>query len=242
MAGPGDEMAAGAGDRGRLRASHADREQVIDVLKAAFVQGRLTKDEFDVRVSQVFASRTYADLAAITTDIPAGVVAPVQPRRISAPARRTWRSWCYRHRRGLGLVACGVTPLALIVAAFITDNNGFWPLILVAFFVAIFTAGGIVATAEERKHSSGELPQAPVARAGGQVSPRPAPAVGAEPLPQIDQAPGHQAEAAWRPVPRAHLRAWSPRQGWQPGGRRCGIGLEAEAGSVRPGSAASALG
>jgi len=40
--GPGDDIAAG---RGRLRASDADREQVIDVLKAAFVQGRLTKDE-----------------------------------------------------------------------------------------------------------------------------------------------------------------------------------------------------
>jgi hypothetical protein len=38
MAGPGDEIAAGAGDRGRLRASHADREQVIDALKAAFVR------------------------------------------------------------------------------------------------------------------------------------------------------------------------------------------------------------
>ena len=40
MAGPGDEIAAGAGGRGHLRASHADREQVIGVLKAAFVQGR----------------------------------------------------------------------------------------------------------------------------------------------------------------------------------------------------------
>ena len=43
MAGTGDEIAAGAGDRGRLQASHADREQVIHVLKAAFVQGRLTR-------------------------------------------------------------------------------------------------------------------------------------------------------------------------------------------------------
>jgi hypothetical protein len=47
-----------AGARGRLRTSHADREQAIDELKAAFVQGRLTKDEFDLRVGWVFASRT----------------------------------------------------------------------------------------------------------------------------------------------------------------------------------------
>jgi hypothetical protein len=43
---PGDELGAG---RGHLRASHADREHVIGTLKAAFVQGMLTKDEFDLR-------------------------------------------------------------------------------------------------------------------------------------------------------------------------------------------------
>jgi Domain of unknown function (DUF1707) len=46
---PGDEIAAGAG-RSLLRASHAEREQVIGLLKAAFVQGRLAMDEFDLRV------------------------------------------------------------------------------------------------------------------------------------------------------------------------------------------------
>ena len=73
MARRGNEMAAQAADRGRLRASHADREQVIGTLKAAFVQGLLDKDEFDLRVGQTFASRTYADLAAVTADIPAGL-------------------------------------------------------------------------------------------------------------------------------------------------------------------------
>jgi hypothetical protein len=64
----------GAADaRGQLRASHADREQAIGVLQAAFVQGRLTKDEFSLRVGQVFASRTYADLGALTADIPSWV-------------------------------------------------------------------------------------------------------------------------------------------------------------------------
>jgi uncharacterized protein DUF1707 len=79
MTGPGDEIAAGAAGRGRLRASRADREQVIGTLKAAFVQGRLARDEFDLRVSQVFASRTYAELAALTADLPAGLAA-AQPR------------------------------------------------------------------------------------------------------------------------------------------------------------------
>ena len=36
------------------------------MLKAAFVQGRMTKDELDARVGQTFAARAYADLAALT--------------------------------------------------------------------------------------------------------------------------------------------------------------------------------
>ena len=87
MAGPGDEMSTAG--RGRPRASHADREQVIDTLKAAFVQGLLTKDELDARVGQAFASRTYAELAAVTTSIPAG---PARPSRCgSSPGRRPGR-------------------------------------------------------------------------------------------------------------------------------------------------------
>jgi hypothetical protein len=78
---PGDEPAAA--DPDRLPASHADREHAIEMLKAAFVQGMLAKDEFDARVSQAFASRTYADLAALTAGLPAGLPAakPPQPAR-----------------------------------------------------------------------------------------------------------------------------------------------------------------
>jgi hypothetical protein len=86
MAGPGDEITASAGGHSHLRASHVDREQVIDVLKAAFVQGRLAKDEFDLRVGQVLASRTHADLAVLIGDIPAGLTGaqPSEPARESS--------------------------------------------------------------------------------------------------------------------------------------------------------------
>jgi Domain of unknown function (DUF1707) len=90
MANPGTQMAAGAGGRGRLRASHADREQAIDLLKTAFVQGRLAKDEFDARIDQALASRTYAELSAVTTDIPpAPTVAPTRAvPTAAAPPRK----------------------------------------------------------------------------------------------------------------------------------------------------------
>jgi Domain of unknown function (DUF1707) len=81
MASPGDETTAGSG--GHLRASHADRDHVIDGLKAAFVEGRLEQDEFAQRVSRALASRTYADLGALTADLPPARL-PAQP---PAPAR-----------------------------------------------------------------------------------------------------------------------------------------------------------
>lgn len=85
MAGLEHEMPAGGGV-GRLRASDTDREQVIDTLKAAYTYGLVTKDEFDARVSQTFASRTNAELAVVTADIPAGL-APAPPPPRPAPAR-----------------------------------------------------------------------------------------------------------------------------------------------------------
>ena len=91
MAGPGDEIAAaeGRGD-GHLRASHADREHVIGTLKAAFVQGRLTEDELDARLDQVYASRTYTELAEVTADIPDGLTGARTPRD---PWRATKVAW-----------------------------------------------------------------------------------------------------------------------------------------------------
>ena len=88
VTGPGDELAASAAGRDRLRASHADREQVIDTLKAAFVQGMLAKDEFDLRVGQAFASRTYAELAAVTADLPADLTAAQPPKPARAEGER----------------------------------------------------------------------------------------------------------------------------------------------------------
>ena len=89
MTAPGDGTAAGPG--GHLRASHADRDRVIDGLKAAFVQGRLDQDEFDHRVGQALASRTYAELAALMADLPAGLTDawPPKPGQVLNAAGKT---------------------------------------------------------------------------------------------------------------------------------------------------------
>jgi len=90
--------------RGRLRASHADRDNVIDTLTAAFVQGRLTEDELDLRVGQTFAARTYGELAALTADLPTGLTGARSPGRVTrAQARRPVRAAKAAAGAGLGL-------------------------------------------------------------------------------------------------------------------------------------------
>ena len=102
--GPEDHRRAAA-RRGQLRASQADREAAIDALKPAYVAGRLSEDEFEARVGQAFASRTQADLAAITADIPA---APVAAQAARMPGRVV--AW------GTGvIIAAGALGGALLV-------------------------------------------------------------------------------------------------------------------------------
>jgi Domain of unknown function (DUF1707) len=79
---PGNQIPADAAADGRRGASHADREQVIEVLKAAFVQGRLTKDELGTRVGQAFTSQTYAELTKVIADLPAELM-EAAPRQIA---------------------------------------------------------------------------------------------------------------------------------------------------------------
>jgi uncharacterized protein DUF1707 len=82
-------MSAGTAGRGQFRASHPDREQVIELLKEAFVQGRLAKDELDLRVDQVFAARSHAELAAVTADLYAGpTTSPATAIRTAVSAGR----------------------------------------------------------------------------------------------------------------------------------------------------------
>ncbi len=57
---------------GNLRASHEDRDRVIEALRVAAGDGRLTSEELDQRVEVAFSAKTYGELAALTADLPAG--------------------------------------------------------------------------------------------------------------------------------------------------------------------------
>lgn len=129
MAGPGNEIAAGAQDYGRLRASRADREQVVDVLKAAFTQGRLDQEEFGLRVGSALASRTYADLAVLTADI------PIQPAgaRLPAAARASVSKRAVAAMSGATAAFVAICP----VTAHTPDGSPFALPVLVIFLVLL---------------------------------------------------------------------------------------------------------
>jgi len=56
---------------GTLRASHADRDLVVEQLRVAAGDGRLSPEELDERLELALTARTYAELAALVADLPA---------------------------------------------------------------------------------------------------------------------------------------------------------------------------
>jgi hypothetical protein len=56
---------------GDVRASHEDRDRVVELLRVAAGDGRLTADELDARLEVALVARTWGELAALTTDLPA---------------------------------------------------------------------------------------------------------------------------------------------------------------------------
>ncbi len=65
-----------------LRASHADRDATVEMLRVAAGEGRLTPQELDERLEAALTAKTLSELAALTTDLPA---APGQPARLPEP-------------------------------------------------------------------------------------------------------------------------------------------------------------
>ena len=174
MAGPGDGRAAGAAGHGGLLVSRDDREQVIDMLKAAFVQERLTKDEFDLRVGRALASRTYADLAALTGDIPAG---RTETRPLPEPARKPDSVLPPKARGRVTAAGAGVGMLFAAAEAMVGGAPpvvGLVGVVLTGVFVAALLAGLLTflswAVTISRQRSQGSPPGT-----GGQASADPAP-------------------------------------------------------------------
>jgi hypothetical protein len=195
---PGDEIAAGEGGGSHLIASQADREQVLDALKAAFVQGRLTKDELDQRVGQVLA--TYAELDALTADLPAR---PTQTR-LSAPPRESQNRRVIQRGTAAGAGASMAFTAALLMVG--GSPAVAWIAVpAVGTVVAVVLAGLLtllswVLEKGSSRQPSHEQPTGSI----GKAPQRPASAASAKPRPPDGHDPRHTAQAAQSR--HAHLR------------------------------------
>jgi hypothetical protein len=160
------EPARRPADHGRMRASRADREQVIDTLKDAFVQDRLTKDEFDSRVADALASRTHADLAALTADLPASPASPAATLPPHAPAlKRPRRPENVAARRGTRvLTAATVLAGGAWAAAWLSQTDSqvlavlVWTLTIV-WVGTVILVGSVLLESRSQRRSAGQLPR-----------------------------------------------------------------------------------
>jgi hypothetical protein len=142
MIGPDGEIAPGTAGRGGMRTSRAEREQAIEVLKVAFVQDRLTKDEFDVRAGQAMTARTYAELAVLTADIPAE---PTEAQPLRKPARAKARPAMNRRVLApVSMIPIAATVLGVLLLARPDNIEGFAAGLLAAATVVVASAVTVV--------------------------------------------------------------------------------------------------
>ena len=114
-----------------LRAADTDRQQIADQLKSALDEGRLSLHEYDERVRDAYAARTYAELLVLVDDLPrSGAKTSDVQARADAAAKRSerrlpmalmvlWTIWA-------ALAAVNVAVWALV--SFTVDGDVYpWP-------------------------------------------------------------------------------------------------------------------
>ena len=124
------------------------------MLKAAFVQGMLTKEELDARAGKTFALRTHGELAALTADLPAGLFAATPPgKTVAAQAEPSankallWGSWV------VVLLIVGFMLGASLASPYFALVVGVLPLL-----IAVPVARTLTFDAWREKRSHGQLP------------------------------------------------------------------------------------
>jgi hypothetical protein len=110
--------------RDEMRAADADRQDVAEKLRAALDEGRLDLHEYDERLQQAYAAKTYGDLEGLLTDLP--VVATAHPAN-GTPEHLT-RRWLL-HVWGGYFPAVGITTAIWLVSSIAAqDLLYFWPI------------------------------------------------------------------------------------------------------------------
>lgn len=203
MTEPGNEMAADAGDDYQLVIY---RERVNRTLRAALAQGRLTEDEYDERTGQASASRSRAELAALTADLPVGRMdAPIRPPR----GRDAWI--------GVGVIIAAAGVVAAVLLTNVDNGAAFLAFIMAAvtLLVAPIVTVGMLVDVRHQKRSGGQLPPMPAPGPRSTPSPGPASAAPDVSVPPVDRGQQHTAEAAQKDLARRQPHDRRPAHRWR---------------------------
>src|SRR5690349_6534980 len=140
---PGSEIVANGKP---LPVTYADRERAIRTLKAALAQGRLTEEEHDERTARASVSRSHAELASLTADLPDGL--PALPPR----------------SRDVRIGVCVIIAAASVLAAVVLPA----PAYCLAFMAALGASAalvvapvitvGLMIDVRHQKRSGGQCP------------------------------------------------------------------------------------
>jgi hypothetical protein len=137
---------------------------VIGALKAAFIQGRLTEDELGARAGQVYASRTYAELADVTAEVTADL--PAEPTA-ARPSRDPWRATKIAWRVVYATIAPGLVALVLIPGGPRTTGADVVILAAVVYLLFWILGVSVMVASRHAKRSGSQLPPGPTPGAGG---------------------------------------------------------------------------
>jgi len=103
-----------------LRASDGDRDQVTELLHAAYADGRLTQDEHTDRVAAAIRATTFGDLTALTADLVPAPVARIAPLPDNAQPERLTAVLSESKRRGVWVVQ-PVTHATAVLGEVVVD-------------------------------------------------------------------------------------------------------------------------
>jgi hypothetical protein len=115
--------------RGSLRASDADRDQIVDRLHKASTEGRIASEEFEQRVSLALKARTYSELEETVADLPG-------PGGRRQPARRSAGRWAVGAVRTHPLLLLFAIPAVAVTAALVLAATIAWAVVMMALMVA----------------------------------------------------------------------------------------------------------
>jgi DUF1707 SHOCT-like domain len=116
---------------GSLRASDADREEIVNRLHKAATEGRIGADELEQRVTAALRARTYAELDATVSDLPRQV--GQRPGRTAR--RRTAGGWVLAAVRANPLLLLLVIPAVAMTAALVVAATVMWAVLMVVVMV-----------------------------------------------------------------------------------------------------------